>query len=148
MFLIGVLLTFVGNSILLPGAWHMRSTWTNLDHGVQVVGGALAGSILLSLVFRRFIPRLPYFNRLILPSSGRAVATLPGPESRGWGLAWQGPTAGLSPARSAGRSVISSRAGSPSSLTATMSAPPRSIAATAMLWRVRRSLCGKWREHS
>lgn len=93
MVVAGLLLTFVGNTWSVPGTWSMQGTWTNLVHGVYVVAGGLVCSVLLSLWLRRYLPKLPYFNRLILtaisdgqvnrpgpldkPSAGAAVATTP-----------------------------------------------------------------------
>jgi membrane-bound serine protease (ClpP class) len=75
MVLGGILLTFVGNAWSMPGAWQMPATWMDLTHGLYAVAGGLFCSILLSMWLRRYLPKLPYFNRLILTatSGGPAV---------------------------------------------------------------------------
>jgi len=81
----GILLTFIGNAWSMPGSWQMPATWMDLTHGIYAVAGGLFCSILLSFWLRRFLPKLPYFNRLILTatSGGTAVnlgqSNSPGP---------------------------------------------------------------------
>jgi membrane-bound serine protease (ClpP class) len=69
MVLGGILLTFVGNAWNMPGSWQMAATWLDLKHGVYAVAGGLFCSILLSTWLRRYLPKLPYFNRLILTAT-------------------------------------------------------------------------------
>jgi membrane-bound serine protease (ClpP class) len=85
MVLGGILLTFVGNAWSMPGSWQMPATWMDLTHGLYAVAGGLFCSILLSFWLRRYLPKLPYFNRLILTatSGGQAAnsaqTNIPGP---------------------------------------------------------------------
>ncbi len=70
----GLLLTFIGP---MPGGGVLPnsiSAWTNLRHGAMAITGGLFASLLLSFWLRNFLPRLPYFNRLILnTTSGGAM---------------------------------------------------------------------------
>jgi membrane-bound serine protease (ClpP class) len=78
----GLLMTFVpaepGRSpFSLP---HMDATWESIQRGLLVMLGALVGSILISWWVRRYLPKLPYFNRLILTNvagGGGVMATNP-----------------------------------------------------------------------
>lgn len=64
--LIGLVLTFVGDAWQLPGSWKLPQTWDALETGLYVIVGGLACSLLLSWWLRKFLPSLPYVNRLIL----------------------------------------------------------------------------------
>jgi len=77
MVLGGLLLTFVGDTITMPGGLQMPSTWASLEHGLYVIVGGLVCSLLLSAWLRRYLPKLPYFNRLILTtnSGGERIGT-------------------------------------------------------------------------
>jgi membrane-bound serine protease (ClpP class) len=70
----GLLLTFIGpqpGGGLLPNS---LGSWSNLRHGAMAITGALGASMLLSYWLRSYLPRLPYFNKLILnTTSGNAV---------------------------------------------------------------------------
>jgi membrane-bound serine protease (ClpP class) len=69
LILFGLLLTFIGPE---PGGGVLPSThgaWTNLTHGAMAITGSLIGSLLLSFWLRSFLPKLPYFNRLILTTT-------------------------------------------------------------------------------
>ena len=74
LFLGGLVLTFVGREPSgLPGILpHFQGTWSALQNGMLVVIGALVCSALISQVLRSFLPKLPYFNRLILTTGGVA----------------------------------------------------------------------------
>jgi membrane-bound serine protease (ClpP class) len=67
----GLLMTFVGPEPAgLPGVMpHLGQTWMNLRNGVIVIICSLIGWLLLSVWLRRFLPKLPYFNRLILTTT-------------------------------------------------------------------------------
>jgi membrane-bound serine protease (ClpP class) len=79
----GLVLTFVGKE---PGGRHvwpsMTSTWTALSNGLMVVTAGLACSLFLWIWLNRYLPKLPYFNRLILTSTTGVLSTSPvrGPE--------------------------------------------------------------------
>lgn len=65
----GLIMTFVGSEPNLPG-WlpSIRNTWINLQRGVMFVSAAMAVSLILWVWLSRYLPRMPYFNRLILTS--------------------------------------------------------------------------------
>ena len=80
MVLGGLLLTFVGDApSTAPDGWRLPGTWAVLEPGVYVIAGGLFCSVLLSLWLRRYLPRLPYFNGLILTttSGGGTLAADP-----------------------------------------------------------------------
>ena len=63
----GLLMTFVGPGDGSPG--YLPQTpqgWTNLEHGAGILGGSLALAVVGVSLLRPLLPRLPYFNRLIL----------------------------------------------------------------------------------
>lgn len=67
----GFLMTFVpkepdGLPGILPA---YGSTWSALQRGLLVITGAMAGSLFLWFWLNRYLPKLPYFNRLILQES-------------------------------------------------------------------------------
>lgn len=66
MVLAGLVLTFVGDAWGVPGSWRMPGTWRALEHGLYAITGGLFCSVLLSMWLRRYLPKLPYFNKLIL----------------------------------------------------------------------------------
>src|SRR5687768_10602537 len=68
LIVIGLLMTFVapepGRSPLnIPS---LPMSWTGLQQGLMVIVGGLFASIFLSMWIRRYLPSLPYFNRLVL----------------------------------------------------------------------------------
>jgi len=71
LLLVGLIMTFVapepGRSPLSAPA--MAATWTALGTGLAAVVAALAGSLALFWWVRRYLPRLPYVNRLILTTT-------------------------------------------------------------------------------
>lgn len=71
----GLLLTFVGQEPASP-SWlpAMAGTWMNLRNGLGIMAAAMSVSLLLVMWLRRFLPQIPYFNRLILTAvSGGTV---------------------------------------------------------------------------
>jgi membrane-bound serine protease (ClpP class) len=72
MVLGGILLTFVA---IEPGSFwpHTAQTWTQIRTGAAVITGGLATSLVLSVWLRSFLPKLPYFNRLILSATSGDV---------------------------------------------------------------------------
>jgi membrane-bound serine protease (ClpP class) len=69
LILAGLLLTFVGPE---PGGGvvpNSDQSWANLRHGALAITGGLTASLLLSFWLRSFLPKLPYFNRLILTTT-------------------------------------------------------------------------------
>lgn len=68
----GLVMTFVGNAPGLPGTtWKLPQVWTGLQNGLLAVVVAFAISGGLALWLRRYLPRLPYLNRLVLKSSAK-----------------------------------------------------------------------------
>jgi membrane-bound serine protease (ClpP class) len=72
----GLVMTFVGNAPGLPGTWRLPQVWAGVQNGLLVVVIAFAASGLLALWLGRYLPRLPYLNRLILagPEGAGAAA--------------------------------------------------------------------------
>jgi membrane-bound serine protease (ClpP class) len=82
----GLLLTFVGPNSgggIIP---NYPGGWTNLRHGAMAITGGLVGSLILSAWLRAYLPRLPYFNRLILTatSGGDVMAPSQIPPENNW----------------------------------------------------------------
>ena len=76
LILFGLILTFVGNTGL-PGTWRMPSIWSGVQTGLTVVVGALLSSFVVFMLIRKYLPKLPYMNRLILapvPAAGPGAA--------------------------------------------------------------------------
>jgi hypothetical protein len=46
----------------------MQSTWVSLEHGLAVVAAGLGCSLFLWFWMNRYLPKVPYFNRLIITS--------------------------------------------------------------------------------
>ena len=92
LMLVGLLLTFVGNVPGVPGSWNTPAVRTGLLTGVSTIVGGIACSLVLSLWLRRYLPRVPYFNRLVLSTvSGApkpAAAAVFGPASEASADAW------------------------------------------------------------
>ncbi len=67
MVLGGLLLTFVGQDTVHPSLLpHTPQGWANMRQGAVVISGGITASVLVGLLLRPLLPRLPYFNRLIL----------------------------------------------------------------------------------
>ena len=68
--LFGLVMTFVGQEPASPKGPSvlptLQGTWTSLRHGLMSVVAAMAGSLVLAVWLRKFLPKMPYFNRLIL----------------------------------------------------------------------------------
>ncbi|MGB7158774.1 MAG: hypothetical protein WBD40_11945 [Tepidisphaeraceae bacterium] len=68
LFLCGLTLTFVGSEPTgIPG-WlpKMSGTWDGLKQGLFIVTGGMLCSLLLWFWLNKYLPRMPYFNKLIL----------------------------------------------------------------------------------
>ena len=71
-------MTFVGNEPTLPGFLpSLRGTWINLERGLMVVTAGLACSLILWIWLNKYLPSLPYFNRLILTTPTGDMTTTP-----------------------------------------------------------------------
>ena len=73
MILGGLVMTFVGNTGL-PGSWKSASTWSGVQTGLLVVTSGVLASLLIAVWLRRFLPKVPYMNRLILAPPAPAAA--------------------------------------------------------------------------
>jgi membrane-bound serine protease (ClpP class) len=89
MMLVGLVLTFVGGepdgSRIMP---KLPGTMAALKHGLMFVTAGMVCSAMLSWWISRYLPKIPYFNRLVLTATsggGPAVATagglVPAPQS-------------------------------------------------------------------
>jgi membrane-bound serine protease (ClpP class) len=68
LMLFGFIMTFVGNSPEIPGSWRLPGSMRGVQNGLAAVVGGLVCSFFLTLWLRRYLPKLPFFNRLILAS--------------------------------------------------------------------------------
>jgi membrane-bound serine protease (ClpP class) len=75
LMLFGFVMTFVGNSPELPGSWSLPGSMRGLQNGLSAVVGGLICSFFLTLWLRRYLPKLPFFNRLILAAPAGAAST-------------------------------------------------------------------------
>ncbi len=75
LFLGGLVLTFAGGEPSgMPGVLpHLKGTWSAIQGGMVVVIAALVCAALLSQILRSYLPKLPYFNRLILTATSGAA---------------------------------------------------------------------------
>jgi membrane-bound serine protease (ClpP class) len=84
MIIAGLVLTFVGREPPAPGVLpNMAMTWAAIQRGLLVVVGGLICSMLLWIWLNRYLPHMPYFNRILLSPRG-AVAGSPGEIETGW----------------------------------------------------------------
>jgi membrane-bound serine protease (ClpP class) len=52
------------------GVWpKLEGTWDSVRNGLAMVVSGLIASLILSVWIRRFLPKVPYFNRLILTTT-------------------------------------------------------------------------------
>src|SRR5437764_1180820 len=51
---------------------HVSGTWTYLQSGLLFVTGGMLCSLLLWLWLQKYLPKLPYFSRLVLTTSSGA----------------------------------------------------------------------------
>ncbi|MEO6435367.1 MAG: ATP-dependent Clp protease proteolytic subunit [Tepidisphaeraceae bacterium] len=73
----GLVLTFVGGEPSMPGVLpSLRGTWIALQRGLFFVTAALACSMVLWIWLNRYLPRLPYFNKLILTTTAGDLSTI------------------------------------------------------------------------
>jgi membrane-bound serine protease (ClpP class) len=70
----GLVMTFVGNAPGLPGTWRLPQVWAGVQNGLLAVVVAFAVSGMLALWLRRYLPKLPYLNRLVLQTPAAAGA--------------------------------------------------------------------------
>jgi len=76
MMLGGLLLTFIGPQAgggVLPDT---SGSWLNLKHGAMAIGGSIFASIFLAVWLQKYLPKLPYFNRLILTTTSGGAPML------------------------------------------------------------------------
>jgi membrane-bound serine protease (ClpP class) len=81
MVIFGLVMTFVPTGLpgWLPSA---AATWHGVQNGLLVIVGAFVGWFLLSLWLRRYLPSIPYFNKLILTATTGTPAGVPVPGDR------------------------------------------------------------------
>jgi membrane-bound serine protease (ClpP class) len=88
LILAGFLMTFVGKEPAGFPGWlpSLDQTWSGVRQGVIVITSALLASLLLTSWLRRYLPHLPYFNRLILnaTSGGPAASVLESAPGNAW----------------------------------------------------------------
>jgi len=71
----GLVLTFVPTEPGHPGFLpHMGGTWLSVQRGLLFVTGGMLCSLLLWLWLQRYLPKLPYFGRLILTTTSGGIA--------------------------------------------------------------------------
>jgi len=70
MLIVGLVLSFAGSEPAGPG-WlpQTQQTWDLVERGIIVVAGGFAGSLALWVWLGRFLPSIPFFNRLILTAT-------------------------------------------------------------------------------
>jgi membrane-bound serine protease (ClpP class) len=74
--LLGFILTFAAREPIDAPGWlpSLPSTWAAIRQGLIVVVCGMLASLLLSMWLRRFLPKLPYFSKLILTATVGASA--------------------------------------------------------------------------
>jgi len=73
----GLVLTFVGGEPNMPGVLpSLEGTWTALLRGLYTVTIALACSFVLWFWLNKYLPRMPYFSKLILSTTAGDVSTI------------------------------------------------------------------------
>jgi membrane-bound serine protease (ClpP class) len=70
----GMVMTFVGNTPGLPGIWRLPQMWNGVQNGLLAVVVSFAVSGVLALWIRKYLPKLPYLNRLVLQGPVPATA--------------------------------------------------------------------------
>ncbi len=83
MVVFGLVMTFAGpvpgQPSFLP---RTAAGWKGVEHGLIAVSAALACTIFISTWLRKYLPKLPYFNRLILTAtSGQRITQTPAHQS-------------------------------------------------------------------
>lgn len=73
--LFGLTMTWVGSEpVSIPGVLpRLSGTWTALQQGLLIVVGGMICSLLLWFWLQRYLPSLPYFNKLILTTTTGAL---------------------------------------------------------------------------
>ena len=71
MVLFGLILTFAGKEPSGMPGWlpSMESTWRGVQNGLAAVVSAFFGWFLLTMWLRRYLPAVPYFNKLVLTAT-------------------------------------------------------------------------------
>lgn len=79
LLLLGLTMSWVGDEpIEIPGLFpRLQGTWDALRKGLLVVIGGMGCSLLLWFWLQRYLPRLPYFSRLILTTTSGSLTTSP-----------------------------------------------------------------------
>ena len=84
MVVFGLIMTFVGKEPSGVPGWlpSMQQTWHGVQNGLLAVVGAMAGSLLLSMWLRRYLPSIPYFNKLVLTATSGGTSMPGAPNDR------------------------------------------------------------------
>jgi membrane-bound serine protease (ClpP class) len=81
MVVFGLIMTFVGKEPTGVPGWlpSLQSTWHGVQNGLLAVLGAIISWFFLSMWLRRYLPSIPYFNKLILTATAGNTSSLPPP---------------------------------------------------------------------
>lgn len=78
----GLVMTFVGSEPSIPGVLpSLQGTWVALQRGLITVTAGLLCSLLLWVWLSKYLPKLPYFNKLILTDSAGGMIDFASPGS-------------------------------------------------------------------
>jgi membrane-bound serine protease (ClpP class) len=71
LILLGLTMTFVGSEpSTIPGILpKLPGTWTAFQHGLMIIVGGMICSLILWFWLQKYLPTLPYFNKLILTTT-------------------------------------------------------------------------------
>jgi membrane-bound serine protease (ClpP class) len=105
LLIFGLIMSFTGSQPGGGGWWpQTQQAWGLLENGIIVVAAGLAGSVGLWIWLNRFLPRMPYFRRLILTATSGGGAPIKANEPPARESAWP-------PIGSAGRATTELRPG-------------------------------------
>jgi membrane-bound serine protease (ClpP class) len=78
MVLFGLILTFAGKEPSGSPGWlpSMEATWRGIQNGLAAVVSAFFAWFLLTMWLRRYLPAIPYFNKLILTATAGNTSEL------------------------------------------------------------------------
>jgi membrane-bound serine protease (ClpP class) len=82
----GLVMTFVGDEpVEIPGVLpSLKGTWDAIFRGMVIVVTGMGCSLLLWLWIQRYLPKLPYVNKLILMTPQGAVEAVDQPTAAPW----------------------------------------------------------------
>jgi len=80
-----LVLTFVGSDPgSTPFAPKLPGTWAGLRNGVFYVCGGLVGAAILSWWLSQYLPKMPYFSRLVLNTTNATANAATSPVTMAW----------------------------------------------------------------